>query len=148
MGLYLSMGFKTSAWAMNKFYSLPLAWWPFSFTSASSIGFHMSTPHIFYPPWEPHTSSLSSSIGNNTLLLGLFHDRLRGLYRLAWCNKSSLFQLRKGLTLLHLRKASSTHTSFPLPTAKGTLITLPPLSHITMSSDTTCWKDKQLGKLP
>ena len=33
------------------------------------MSLHVSTLHVFYPPWEPHTLSLSSIIGNNTLLL-------------------------------------------------------------------------------
>ena len=33
------------------------------------------------------------------------------------------------------------------PTTKGILITLPPLPHITMDSNTTCWGDKHIVEL-
>ena len=129
VGLWLPVSFKTSSWAMNKLYSLPLTSWAFLFANTSSMGLHGSTPHIFYPSWEPHTSSLSNTISNNTLLLGLFQDHLCGLYGLAWCNILSPLQLWKGLTLLYLRKGFKyTHSIFA-PTVKGTLITLPPLPH-------------------
>ena len=48
----------------------PLPYGLYSFTSASSMGLHMSTMHVFYP-WEPCISLLSNTI-DHTLLLGLF----------------------------------------------------------------------------
>ena len=74
MSIWFSVGFKTYLWAMNKSYSLPLAWWIFFFTSTLFMGLHMSTLHVFYPPWETRTSPLSSTISNNTHLLGLCQD--------------------------------------------------------------------------
>ena len=102
VSLCLFVGFKISAWAMNKFYLLSLTLRVFHFTSALSMDLHVSTPHIFYPPWEPRTSSLSRTIGNNTHLLCLFQDLLCGLYGLAWCNILSPLQLRKEPTPLYL----------------------------------------------
>ena len=84
----LFVGFKTSSWVMNKSYLLPprLMSFFFFFFFASSMGLYVSTLHVFYPSWEPHTLSLSSTIGNNTPLLGLFQDHLCGLHGLACCN--------------------------------------------------------------
>ena len=83
---------------MNKSYSFPFAYQAFSFTSASSMGLHVSTSHIFYPLWEPCTSPLSSTVGNIiTPFLGLFQYYLCGLL---W---ASLLQY-----------------TVPAPTAKGT----------------------------
>ena len=81
-----------------------------------------------------------------TPLLGLFQDCLCGLYGLAWCNILSLLQLRKGLTLFHLWKGFKYTYPIPAPTAKGISITLPPLPHTTIGSNTTCWGDKYIGK--
>ena len=102
---------------------------------------------FFYPLWEPCTSLLSSTIGNNIPLLGIFQDRLWGLYRLAWCNILFLLQLWKGPALLHLQKGFKYTYLVLVITAKGTSIILPPLSHTIMGSDTICWRDKHLEEL-
>ena len=118
----------------------------FPFTSASFMGLHVSTPHVFYPLWEPHTSSLSGIIGNNIPLLAFFQDRLCGLDSLTWCNILSPLQLGKGHALLHLWKDFKYTHPIPTPTAKGTSITLPSLSYNTIGSDTTCWGYEHLER--
>ena len=110
VSLCLSVGFKISLLAMNQSYSLSLAWWAFSFTSASSMGLHMSTPHIFYPSWEPRTSPLSSTISNNTPLLDLFQDCLCGFYELTWRYILTLLQMWKGLIPAPFAKGLQVHT--------------------------------------
>ena len=119
----------------------------FPFTSSSSMGLHVSTPLVFYPPWEPRTSLLSNTIGNNTPLLSLFQDRLCGLYGLAWCNILFPLQLLKGPALHHLRKGFKYTHPVPAPIAKETSITLPPLPHTTMGYDSTCWCRAKVTRL-
>ena len=79
-------------------------------TSASSMGFHILTCMSFYPLWEPRTSPLSSSMGNNTFLLGFFQYRLCGLYGFVWCNIQSPLQLRKWPIFAPFTKRFQVHT--------------------------------------
>ena len=126
----------------------PLPNRPFHSLSASSLSLHVSTPHVLYPSWEPRTSLLSSTNGNNNLLLGFVQDRFCGLYGLTWFNIPSPLQLRKGPALLHLRKGFKYTHHVLAPIVKGTSITLPPFPHTTTGSNTTCWGDKNLRELP
>ena len=105
MGLYLHMYIQQSTshvWVSTSLWASRSLCGPWISPTRSPLhnglfpsGLHMSTPHIFYPPWEPRTSSLSSTIGNNTHLLGLFQDHLCGFYEIAWCNIPSPLQLWK-----------------------------------------------------
>ena len=86
----------------------------FSFTSASSMSLYVSTLHVFYPSWEPHTSSLSSNIGNNTPLFGLFQDRLCGLMGFLVAIYRPCSNCERDPPCSIYKRASSTHTSFSL----------------------------------
>ena len=57
-------GFQDLSVGHEQVLLVPPCLWAFSFTHASSMSLHVSTPDIFYSPWEPHTSSMSSTIGN------------------------------------------------------------------------------------
>ena len=109
VSLYLSVGFKTSLWGMNKSYSLPLP--NGLFTSSMHHPWVSRTPsmgttcqprtHIHgnptcLCPWEPRTTSLFSTISNIPLL------------------------------------------GFLCPYWVRTMNTSPHLPHTTMGSDTTC----------
>ena len=140
----LFMNFKTSAWAMNKSCSPPLALWAFIFINLPSMGLSyaihrnpVSTPHTHPCLWDPHATPLFSII-SNIPLLEIFQNCLRRLYELATWNIPSLLQLQKQPALLHLRKDSKHTYAVPVPTMKGTSIILPLLPHTTINSNTTC----------
>ena len=75
------------------------------------MGLHMSTSHVFYPPWEPRTSPLSSTVGNIiTPFLGLFQYDLCGLLWASLLQYTIPTPTTKGACIAPFAKKFQVHT--------------------------------------
>ena len=99
----------------------------------------MSTPHVFYPPWEPHTLPplailllcwAFSNIVSVDLLGATYYSRSN-------CEMASSTCLVQYIISAPIAKGLQDTHPIPTPTTKGTSMTLPPLPHTTIGFDTT-----------
>ena len=76
----------------------------FPFTSVLLISLHVSSPHVSYPPWEPRTSLLSSTIKIILFCWALFPRTIM------WALRAFLMQ--------YIVPAPTTKETHPAPFAK------------------------------